>query len=231
MITITSNIDYISMMIGMPNTRVVVVSEDAPAYIKAGAVSLPIILPPSEVLCELMSDIESGHYSYEQSIGAFVCQYQDYLMSNLELLQIIHMIGLSAANNNIIIYISESDMYNTDFPFFNPMLAFLTNEWLSQAVQTDKFTFAIDLSPYAVLNSALYLYKTGVIGLDVVFSIIDNPKTMLPPEIACDLLLAAYGNQILPPAMQIYISKKLFKDTLLGKQIVKQKKPAFYWGV
>lgn len=231
MILITNNLNYCLALGAKPQYRLILVSEESvPAYLKAGTVSLPILLPPSELMAELMNDLE--HFNYDQAINAFLCQYQDYLNSNTELEDIIHMITLSALNNEIVIYVSENDMNNDQFPFFGTMLQYLATEFYGQTIQFDRNTYGINLTQYSAINSALYLRSRSAIELDVVLAILNRPETELPPDTEYKLLAQAYGNQFHEsPEMQHYLSKQVLKDILLGKQIIRRKKPAFLWGV
>lgn len=234
MIIVTSDMNIIVSGLHSQNTRVVIVSEDCDQGIKSmpGVISLPILLPPSEIIYELINDLESGIYTKSQCVDSFICQYQDYLASNDYLNQTLDMIILSSMNNQIFMYVGVNDMMNPDFPFFVPMMEYIQNRVLGRTFQDTATTFRIENSEYSVLSAALRLLNV-VVGLDTVDAVLRNTYTKLQPEAESYILQIVYGDKYtkLSPDMKNYYAKLFLHRRIHGGVLQPCKAPAFEWGV
>ena len=235
MIIVTSDINIIVNSLHSQNTRVVIVSEDCDPGIRSmpGVISLPILLPPSETVYELMNDLESGHYSKAQCLDAFICQYQDYLASNDYLNQTLDMIILSSMHNQIFMYVGLNDMMNPDFPFFVTMMEYIQNRSLGRTFQDTNITYRIENSEYSVLGAALRLLNAGVVDLRTVDAVLQNQYTRLPPEVESYILHSVYGDKytMMTPEMRNYYAKLFLHRRITGGTLQSHKMPAFEWGV
>ena len=223
MIIVTSDMNIIVNSLHSQNARVVIVSEDCDPGIRSmpGVISLPILLPPSETVYELMNDLESGHYSKAQCLDAFICQYQDYLASNDYL------------NNQIFMYVGLNDMINPDFPFFVTMMEYIQNRSLGRTFQDTNITYRIENSEYSVLGAALRLLNAGVVDLRTVDAVLQNQYTRLPPEVESYILHSVYGDKytMMTPEMRNYYAKLFLHRRITGGTLQSHKMPAFEWGV
>lgn len=235
MIIVTSDMNIIVSGLHSQNSRVVIVSEDCDPGIKSmpGVISLPILLPPSETIYELINDLESGIYTKSQCVDSFICQYQDYLASNDYLNQTLDMIIMSSMNNQIFMYVGVNDMMNPDFPFFVPMMEYIQNRVVGRTFQDTAITFRIENSEYSVLSAALRMLDVGLIGLDTVDAVLHNPYTKLQPEAESYILQIVYGDKYtkLSPDMKSYYAKLFLHRRIHGGILQPCKIPAFEWGV
>lgn len=235
MIIITSDMNIIANALHSQNTRVVIVSEDCDPGIKMmpGVISLPILLPPTETVYELINDLESGRYTKPQCFESFICQYQDYLASNDYLNQTLDMIVLSSLHNQIFMYVGLNDMMNPDFPFFTAMMVYIQNRSLGCTIRDTAITYRIENSEYSVLGAALRLLNAGVVDLRTVDAVLQNQYTRLPPESESYILYSVYGDKynMLSPEMRNYYAKLFLHRKINGGILQTQKMPAFEWGV
>lgn len=235
MIIVTSDMNIIVNGLHSQNTRVVIVSEDCDPGIRSmpGVISLPILLPPSETVYELINDLESGRYTKSQCLDAFICQYQDYLASNDYLNQTLDMIVLSSMHNQIFMYVGLNDMMNPDFPFFVTMMEYIQNRSLGRTFQDTNITYRIENSEYSVLAAALRLLKAGTVDLRTVDVILQNQYTRLPPEVESYILHSVYGDKytMMTPEMRNYYAKLFLHRRINGGTLQSHKMPAFEWGV
>lgn len=235
MIIITSDMNIIASALHSQNTRVVIVSEDCDPGIKMmpGVISLPILLPPTETVYELINDLESGHYTKSQCLESFICQYQDYLASNDYLNQTLDMIVLSSMNNQIFMYVGLNDMMNSDFPFFTAMMEYIQNRSLGRTFRDADDTFCIENSEYSVLGAALRLLNAGIVDLRTVDVVLQNQYTRLPPESESYILYSVYGDKhtMMSPEMRNYYAKLFLHRRINGGTLQSHKMPAFEWGV
>lgn len=235
MIIITSDMNIIANALHSQNTRVVIVSEDCDPGIKMmpGVISLPILLPPTETVYELINDLESGRYTKHQCFESFICQYQDYLASNDYLNQTLDMIVLSSLHNQIFMYVGLNDMMNPDFPFFAAMMMYIQNRSLGCTIRDTYITYRIENSEYSVLGAALRLLNAGVVDLRTVDAVLQNQYTKLPPESESYILYSVYGDKynMLSPEMRNYYAKLFLHRKINGGILQTHKMPAFEWGV
>lgn len=227
MITITDNFSYAANELQV-GSRVIIVSENAPGVLP-GAIHLPVMLPPSEILFEFMNDIE--RYPYQNCLSVLQTQYTDYLLSNDIVNQTLFMLALSGINNDIVIYLNSEDMHNETVPFFGILLNYISKSVYGICNPYGLHGIEIEFTPYSALNAALSLYNNMVISLDVVLKILDWQYSLVPPNIAFSLLNFAYGesSKEFSVPMQQSLSKYLLKKSLLGINIKNSKQPAFWW--
>lgn len=231
LLVITSDLNLIREKIN--NSRIVLISEDYEPGISnmPGVISLSTILPPSEIIYELLNDLEMQQFSQEQCKESFICQYQDYLNSNEFLQQTLDMINLSLLNNNVFMYVNENDMHNTDFPFFEEMLRFIVLYGLNVVLERDYNTTVIDQTMYSALGSGLRLMEKNLLDPQVVSYLLTKDFTRLLPHKEISILNEYFSNNgivSLSDNMRKYYSKNFLLKRINGENIFTHNKlPAF----